>query len=92
MNYIIIESQTTDATTAVLAPGVKSTFETAEQEYHSRLSFAAVSSVHLHAVTMLTENGKMVKYQCYDHRVPEEPTEPEEPVETTRGVAKEGSV
>lgn len=77
MNYIIIESQTTDGVTAVIKT-VKPTYETAEQEYHTKLAYAAVSNVPLHAVTMLTENGKMVTHQCYDHRAPateEEETE-----------------
>ena len=71
MNYIIIELQTTNGVTAV-DKEIKTTYETAEQEYHRRLMYAAVSEVPLHAVTMLTENGKMVKYECYDHRQPEE--------------------
>ena len=56
MKYIIIELQTTNGTMA-LDSTVKSTYETAEQEYHRRLMYAAVSSVHLHAVTILGENG-----------------------------------
>ena len=70
MNYIIIESQTNNTTTAVLYT-VKSDYFAAEAEYHSKLAYAAASEVPLHAVTMLTENGKMVKYECYDHRTPE---------------------
>lgn len=70
-NYIIIEAQTTNGVTAVVPPVVKSNYNEAEQEYHTKLSYAAVSTVPLHAVTMLTENGKMVKYECYDHRQPE---------------------
>lgn len=70
MKYIIIELQTTNGTMA-LDSTVKSTYETAEQEYHRRLMYAAVSSVHLHAVTILGENGKEIKHECYDHRVPE---------------------
>ena len=66
MNYIIVEAQTTNGTTAVIST-VKSTYETAEQDYHSKLSFAAVSDVPLHSVTMLTERGSIVKYEVYDH-------------------------
>lgn len=67
MNYIIIEMQTTDGVTAIVPPVVKSNYNEAEQEYHTKLAYAAVSAVHLHSVTMLTENGKMVKCEAYDH-------------------------
>ena len=66
MNYIIVESQTTNGTTAVLHT-IKTDYFAAEAEYHSKLAYAAASAVPLHAVTMLTENGKMVKYEAYDH-------------------------
>lgn len=66
-NYIIIETQTTNGATAVVTPVVKTNYNEAEQEYHTKLSYAAVSTVPLHAVTMLAENGKMVKYEAYDH-------------------------
>lgn len=72
MNYIIIESQTTNGTTAII-PVVKSTFETAMQEYHTKCAYAAVSQVPLHAVSLIMENGAPVKdrHECYDHRQPE---------------------
>lgn len=73
MNYIIIEQQTTNGVTAVVTPVVKTNYNEAEQEYHYKLSFAAVSTVPLHSVTMLTERGSLVKYEAYTHE--EEPTE-----------------
>lgn len=66
MNYIIIESQTTNGTTAVLT-STKTDYFGAEQEYHTKLAYAAASTVPLHAVTMLTERGNIVKYECYSH-------------------------
>lgn len=71
MNYIIIETQTDNGVTAVVTPVVKSNFYEAEQEFHSKLSFAAVSSVPVHAVTMLTERGNVVKHECYVHEAEE---------------------
>lgn len=67
MNYIIIETQTTNGVTAVVPPVVKDDFYAAEQEYHNKLSYAAVSSVPIHAVTMITERGNVVKHECYIH-------------------------
>lgn len=70
MNYIIIEAQTTDGVTSVITPVVKTDFNHAEQEFHSKLSFAAVSNIPLHSVTMLNERGQIVKYEAYDHSEP----------------------
>ena len=75
MNYIIIETQTADGVTAVVTPVVKDNFYDAEQEFHSKLSFAAVSSVPIHAVTMITERGNVVKHECYVHTVEEDNAE-----------------
>lgn len=72
MNYIIIETQTTNGTTAIGTPVVKDTFNKAEQEYHTKLAAAAVSNVPLHSVTMLNERGQLVKYEVYDHSEPVE--------------------
>lgn len=75
MNYIIIETQTADGVTAVVPAVVKDNFFAAEQEYHNKLSYAAVSSVPIHAVTMITERGNMVKHECYVHTAEEESAE-----------------
>lgn len=75
MNYIIIETQTTNGVTAVVQPVVKDNFYDAEQEYHYKLSFAAVSTVPIHAVTMITERGNVVKHECYVHTAEEENAE-----------------
>lgn len=69
--YIIIEAQITGNSTAVLHT-VKTGYFAAEQEYHTKLAYAAASSVDIHSVTMLTANGRMVKYEAYDHRTPVE--------------------
>ena len=73
MNYIIIEAQTNGGITIFTTPVVKGSFFEAEQVYHKSLAAAAVSQVPLHAVSMLTERGQLVKYECYDHQ--EEPAE-----------------
>ena len=76
MNYIIVEMQTNGGTTAV-PTSVKSTYETAEQEYHTKCAYAAVSNVPVHAVSMITENGVPVekKHECYKHGQPTPETE-----------------
>ena len=66
MNYIVIESQTTNGVTATLKDSFTD-FAHAEQKYHLVLAAAAVSEVPIHAVSMLTERGNLVKFECYDH-------------------------
>lgn len=66
MNYIVIESQTTDGVTSTIV-NTYATFALAEQKYHLVLSAAAVSSVPIHSASMLTERGNLVKFECYDH-------------------------
>ena len=48
----------------------------AEQKYHSVLSSAAVSALPKHTCFMLTDDGYVVKSECYKHEVEPEP-EPE---------------
>ena len=81
MNYIVIEAQTTNGTTATIV-NTYADYPHAEQKYHLVLSAAAVSEVPRHSAAMLTERGNLVKYECYDHTEPEEePTEEENPNE-----------
>ena len=71
MNYIILESQTTDGVTSVITV-TKDNINAAEQEYHTKLAYAAVSSVGIHAVSMLNASGGVVKHECFIHETPVE--------------------
>ena len=82
MNYIVIEAQTTNGTTATIV-NTYADYPHAEQKYHLVLSAAAVSDVPLHAAAMLTERGNLVKYECYDHTPEPEEETPEEETEPT---------
>lgn len=46
----------------------------AESKYHTILSAAAISNVYNHSAFMLTDEGRLVRSECYHH----EPPEPEE--------------
>lgn len=70
MNYLVIEQQTTNGTTAVITT-VKSNINEAEQQYHTVLAAAAVSQVPLHSASMLNERGQLIKYELFDHTEPE---------------------
>lgn len=65
--YTIIELQTTNGVTVALPAVIKANREQAEQEFHSKLSFAAVSSVGIHSVIMLNAEGVRIKGECYKH-------------------------
>ena len=65
--YAVIETQTTAGVMTALPAVVKVSREEAEQEYHSKLSFAAVSAVEIHAVSMLNAEGQRIKGECYKH-------------------------
>ena len=70
---IIIEIQhSNDGATAVLHEVVADR-NTAEQTYHTKLAYAAVSSVNAHSVVMMDDYGSRVKGETYYHgELPEE--------------------
>ena len=45
----------------------------AEQKYHAVLSSAAVSALPTHTCFMLTDEGQVIKSECYKHEVEPEP-------------------
>jgi len=74
--YIIAEFQSTGETTAILTYSYTES-NLAEQKYHEILSAAAVSSVPIHAVSMLNEYGCVAKNEFYTHPEAEPTPEPE---------------
>lgn len=77
MNYIVIEFQTNGNSTAIVTPVTYSDRNQAESKFHQILTSAAISSVEAHTAMMLTEDGKMVRSECYRHQQ-ETVEEPEE--------------
>ena len=77
--YIILETQTNlDGTVGTIL----TTFtdqDQAESKYHLVLSSAAVSSLPRHCAFMLTDEGYILKSECYRHEVPVESSEGEIP-------------
>lgn len=64
---IILEIQhSNDGTTSVLHE-VKADANVAEQTYHQKLSYAAVSSVNVHSVVMIDDMGNRIKGETYYH-------------------------
>ena len=68
MTYIIIEIQkSNNGTVAIVPPSSYTELNKAEQAYHAALSAAAVSSVNVHSVVMLSDTGDRIKGETYYH-------------------------
>ena len=64
--FIVLEIQTAaDGTVTVLEPVIRPTREEAESVYHSILSYAALSSVPLHAAVLMTGEGIVLERKRY---------------------------
>lgn len=67
--FIVLEMQTNDGVTTVVEPiFTTADRKTAEQKYHTILSYAAVSGLDLHTAVLLLDNGRTVKTQCYSNK------------------------
>ena len=67
MTYIVQEIQTTDGTTILGTPQTYTDRNAAESAYHSILFAAAVSAVHEHTAMIYTQDGRIVRAECYKH-------------------------
>lgn len=76
-NYVAIESKTDFEGEYTVSTFKKKTREEAEKAYHSILSGAATSATLVHSATILNEEGKVLKTECYKHTPPEPKPEPE---------------
>lgn len=65
--YIVTELQTNGETTTVLTD-VFTDESLANQKYYTILSFAAVSTVEIHAAAILNEYGGVLKNECFMHK------------------------
>ena len=69
--YIVIEIQ---KNADGVVSNIVTTYENmreAESHYHSVLASAAISTLPIHSVIILTEEGFPVTYQCYKHETAE---------------------
>ena len=76
--YTVIELQTNDGVTSILTYSFTDR-DQAESKFHNILSYAAVSAVEIHAVSIIDALGDVVKNDRYYHAKPE----PEPVMETT---------
>lgn len=76
MNYIVLELQTTDGTTANIVNQYDNLPE-AEQKFYLICSSAVVSDVSIHSAAILDEHGFLVKNESFTHTTPEPEPGPE---------------
>lgn len=65
MNYIIIEAQTSQGTTAIITPAVYSDVVEAEAVFLEKCAAARRSGLDAHSVTLLDQEGKVIARKCY---------------------------
>lgn len=69
--YILLETQSyTNGTVGTLVNTYENR-DTAENKYHSILASAAVSNLPRHSAFMLSDEGYIIKSECYTHEVEE---------------------
>lgn len=65
MNYIIIEAQTSNGTTAIVTPTVYSDRIEAEAEFLLKCSYARRSGLAAHTVMLLDQEGTVIAKKCF---------------------------
>ena len=65
MNFVIIEMQTTNGSTAIVTPASYDNNISAEAAFLTKCAAARVSGLDVHSVTLLDEEGKVVARKCY---------------------------
>ena len=65
--YIVVETQTTNGVTSIVAPVAYDDRNKAEAKFHTVLAAAAVSHVDTHACIVFTDEGFPVLHECYKH-------------------------
>lgn len=69
--YILLETQSyTNGTVGTLVNSYEDR-DTAENKYHLILAAAAVSNLPRHSAFMLSDEGYIIKSECYTHEVEE---------------------
>lgn len=64
---IVIEIQKNNSSPVAIISTTFTDPQAAEQDYHAKLSYAAVSSISAHSVVMLSDTGEREKGETYYH-------------------------
>lgn len=73
-DFIVTEIQRNDQGTVSTISIAYEDYWTAQQKYHTVLSFAAVSDLPIHGAVILSPYGDVIEKKSYNHRA----SEPEE--------------
>lgn len=65
--YIIVETQTTGGSTAIVTPVSYADKNQADNAYYTKLAAAATSTVPIHAMIMFNEHGVVIRSDYYEH-------------------------
>lgn len=65
MNYIIIEAQTNNGTTAIVTPAVYSDAVEAEAVFLEKCAYARRSGLPCHSVTLMDQEGAIIARKCF---------------------------
>ena len=63
--YAVLELQKNDTLAALVNTYIERS--QAEQQYHTVLSYAAVSSIPIHTVLLISDEGHIIKQDSYVH-------------------------
>lgn len=72
MIYIVTEFQTSNDNTVAVLTNNFTDRQAAESKYHNILSFAAASTLPVHAASIITNEGALIEHKSYKH-IQEEP-------------------
>lgn len=65
MNYVIIEQQTTNVSTAVVTPATYDNLIQAEAAFLQKASYARLSGLDCHSVVLLDQEGKQIARKSF---------------------------
>lgn len=65
MNYVIIEQQTTNGSTAIVTPATYDNLIQAEAAFLQKASYARLSGLDCHSVVLLDQEGKPIARKSF---------------------------
>lgn len=65
MNYVIIEQQTTNGTTAIVTPAAYDNLIQAEAAFLQKAAVARLSGLDCHSVALLDQEGKVIARKSF---------------------------
>lgn len=66
--FAVIELQKNNGILSVLHDEF-ATRQAADQKFHTVLAYAAASQLEMHSATLLNEDGRMIRYESYQHQI-----------------------